>query len=40
MKDVISNLFQNKIDISLLVVSKAFTKVDYDNNQAHVGFAN
>lgn len=39
VKSVISDLLQNKIDISLLVVSKALSKVDYDNKQAHVELA-
>ncbi len=39
VKEVISDLLQNKIDISLLVVSKALTKMDYDNKQAHVELA-
>lgn len=39
VKSVISDLLQNKIDISLLVVSKALSKMDYDNKQAHVELA-
>ncbi len=39
VKQVISDLLQNKIDISLLVVSKALTKMDYENKQAHVVLA-
>lgn len=41
VKNVIRDLLQNKIDISLLVVSKALTKSGdkYDNNQAHVALA-
>lgn len=39
VKSVISDLLQNKIDVSLLVVSKALTKTDYENKQAHVVLA-
>lgn len=39
VKSVISDLLQNKMDISLLVVSKALTKTDYENKQAHVVLA-
>lgn len=39
VKKVISDLLQNKIDVSLLVVSKALTKTDYENKQAHVVLA-
>ncbi|CAN8076161.1 unnamed protein product [Agarophyton chilense] len=39
VKQTISDLLQNKIDISLLVVSKALTKTDYEANQAHVTLA-
>lgn len=39
VKKVISDLLQNKIDVSLLVVSKALTKTDYENKQAHVELA-
>mmetsp|Transcript_15796 Transcript_15796/g.64520 ORF Transcript_15796/g.64520 Transcript_15796/m.64520 type:complete len:1031 (-) Transcript_15796:2810-5902(-) len=41
VKDVISDLLQNKIDLSLLVVSKALTRAEgsYDAKQAHVTLA-
>lgn len=39
VKKTISELLQNKIDISLLVVSKALTKVNYENKQAHAELA-
>eukprot|EP00179_Madagascaria_erythrocladioides_P013136 CAMPEP_0198370404 /NCGR_PEP_ID=MMETSP1450-20131203/156701_1 /TAXON_ID=753684 ORGANISM="Madagascaria erythrocladiodes, Strain CCMP3234" /NCGR_SAMPLE_ID=MMETSP1450 /ASSEMBLY_ACC=CAM_ASM_001115 /LENGTH=668 /DNA_ID=CAMNT_0044077945 /DNA_START=46 /DNA_END=2049 /DNA_ORIENTATION=- len=41
VKGTISDLLQNKIDISLLVVSKALTKTEgnYDNKQAHAVLA-
>ncbi|PXF45121.1 DNA polymerase delta catalytic subunit [Gracilariopsis chorda] len=39
VKQTISDLLQNKIDISLLVVSKALTKTDYEAKQAHVTLA-
>lgn len=41
VKGVISDLLQNKIDISLLVVTKALTRSesDYDAKQAHVSLA-
>ncbi|KAI0559908.1 DNA-directed DNA polymerase [Gracilaria domingensis] len=39
VKYTISDLLQNKIDISLLVVSKALTKTDYEAKQAHVTLA-
>ncbi|CDF40454.1 unnamed protein product [Chondrus crispus] len=39
VKKVISDLLQNKIDVSLLVVSKSLTKTDYENKQAHVVLA-
>lgn len=39
VKNVISDLLQNKIDVSLLVVSKALSKTDYENKQAHVVLA-
>ncbi|RKP12455.1 delta DNA polymerase [Piptocephalis cylindrospora] len=38
-KQVISDLLQNKIDLSLLVISKALTKTEYDAKQAHVELA-
>ncbi|KAI4189296.1 MAG: hypothetical protein L6R41_001565 [Letrouitia leprolyta] len=36
VKDMISSLLQNKIDMSNLVITKALTKEKYDNKQAHV----
>lgn len=39
VKNTISDLLQNKIDLSLLVVSKALSKADYGNKQAHVELA-
>lgn len=38
-KQVISDLLQNKIDLSLLVISKALTKTEYDAKQAHAELA-
>ena len=35
VKDTIGNLLQNKIDLSLLVISKALGKTDYTAKQAH-----
>src|SRR5438067_2529345 len=35
VKDTISDLLQNKIDMSQLVITKALTKVDYSAKQAH-----
>ena len=39
MRDTISDLLQNKIDMSKLVITKALTKNDYANKQAHVELA-
>src|ERR1700734_1954701 len=39
VKDTISNLLQNKIDMSKLVITKALTKEDYTAKQAHVELA-
>lgn len=43
VKDMISDLLQNRIDMSQLVITKALTKVDADyaakNKQAHVALA-
>lgn len=39
VKRTVSNLLQNRIDISLLVVSKALSKTDYVSKQAHVELA-
>ena len=36
---MISDLLQNKIDMSKLVITKALTKNDYANKQAHVELA-
>ncbi|KAM0793205.1 DNA-directed DNA polymerase delta [Microbotryomycetes sp. NB124-2] len=38
-KQVISELLQNKIDLSQLVITKALAKADYQNKQAHVELA-
>jgi DNA polymerase delta subunit 1 len=39
VKDTISALLQNKVDLSNLVITKALTKVDYAGKQAHVELA-
>ena len=39
VKDVISELLQNKIDMSKLVITKALTKEEYSAKQAHVELA-
>ncbi|KAL2152078.1 hypothetical protein VTH82DRAFT_5262 [Thermothelomyces myriococcoides] len=39
VKDTISDLLQNKIDMSKLVITKALTKEDYAAKQAHVELA-
>ncbi|KAH0536846.1 DNA-directed DNA polymerase delta [Glutinoglossum americanum] len=39
VKDTISDLLQNKIDMSQLVITKALTKNDYSAKQAHVELA-
>lgn len=39
MKDTISDLLQNKIDMSKLVITKALAKADYTAKQAHVELA-
>ena len=39
VKDTISNLLQNKIDLSMLVITKALSKSDYTAKQAHVELA-
>lgn len=39
VKDTISDLLQNKVDMSKLVITKALTKNDYANKQAHVELA-
>ncbi|ETN42155.1 uncharacterized protein HMPREF1541_04096 [Cyphellophora europaea CBS 101466] len=40
VKETISALLQNKIDLSMLVITKALTKDDYAAKQAHVELAN
>jgi DNA polymerase delta subunit 1 len=39
VKEVISELLQNKIDMSMLVITKALSKSDYTAKQAHVELA-
>jgi len=39
VKDTISELLQNKIDMSNLVITKALAKADYANKQAHTELA-
>ncbi|KAK9449602.1 DNA polymerase family B-domain-containing protein [Limtongia smithiae] len=39
VKTIIADLLQNKIDLSLLVITKALVKVDYAGKQAHVELA-
>ncbi|ESZ94847.1 DNA polymerase delta catalytic subunit [Sclerotinia borealis F-4128] len=39
VKDTISDLLQNKIDLSKLVITKALAKADYTAKQAHVELA-
>ncbi len=39
VKEMISNLLQNKIDLSMLVITKALSKSDYTAKQAHVELA-
>ncbi|KAI8324930.1 delta DNA polymerase [Martensiomyces pterosporus] len=39
VKGVISDLLQNKIDLSMLVISKQLSKTDYAGKQAHVELA-
>ncbi|KAJ1329725.1 DNA polymerase delta subunit 1 [Microdochium nivale] len=39
VKNTISDLLQNKVDMSKLVITKALTKESYDNKQAHVELA-
>lgn len=38
-KQVISDLLQNKVDLSQLVITKALAKADYAAKQAHVELA-
>ncbi|KAK3328405.1 DNA polymerase family B-domain-containing protein [Cercophora scortea] len=40
VKNTISDLLQNKVDMSKLVITKALTKDDYTAKQAHVELAN
>ncbi|KAI8146145.1 DNA polymerase family B-domain-containing protein [Fennellomyces sp. T-0311] len=40
VKQMIANLLQNKVDISLLVITKALSKSDYTAKQPHVELAN
>jgi DNA polymerase delta subunit 1 len=39
VKDTISSLLQNKVDLSVLVITKALSKSDYTAKQAHVELA-
>ncbi|KIX92378.1 uncharacterized protein Z520_11852 [Fonsecaea multimorphosa CBS 102226] len=39
VKETIANLLQNKIDLSMLVITKALSKSDYTAKQAHVELA-
>ncbi|KAK4546359.1 DNA-directed DNA polymerase delta [Oleoguttula mirabilis] len=39
VKETISELLQNKVDMSSLVITKALTKADYANKQAHTELA-
>ncbi|KAI9472165.1 MAG: DNA polymerase family B-domain-containing protein [Benjaminiella poitrasii] len=39
VKQTIADLLQNKVDLSQLVITKALTKSDYANKQAHVELA-
>lgn len=39
VRETISALLQNKIDLSMLVITKAYTKHEYDSKQAHVELA-
>ncbi|KIX08561.1 uncharacterized protein Z518_03217 [Rhinocladiella mackenziei CBS 650.93] len=39
VKETIANLLQNKIDLSMLVITKALSKNDYTAKQAHVELA-
>lgn len=39
VKDTISDLLQNKVDMSKLVITKALSKADYTAKQAHVELA-
>ena len=39
VRETISSLLQNKVDLSMLVITKQYTKHEYDNKQAHVELA-
>ncbi|KAI8977005.1 DNA polymerase family B-domain-containing protein [Mycotypha africana] len=39
VKQTIADLLQNKVDLSQLVITKALSKTDYENKQAHVELA-
>ncbi|KAK5085171.1 DNA-directed DNA polymerase delta [Lithohypha guttulata] len=39
VKRMISQLLQNKVDLSMLVITKQYTKHEYDSKQAHVELA-
>lgn len=39
VKDMISSLLQNRVDLSMLVITKALTKAEYAGKQAHVELA-
>ena len=39
VRDTIAQLLQNKVDLSMLVITKQYTKHDYDSKQAHVELA-
>lgn len=39
VKETISSLLQNKVDLSMLVITKALSKKEYDGKQAHVELA-
>ncbi|KAG9781326.1 DNA polymerase delta catalytic subunit [Exophiala dermatitidis] len=39
VKETIANLLQNKVDLSMLVITKALSKSDYTAKQAHVELA-
>jgi DNA polymerase delta subunit 1 len=39
VKQTISDLLQNKVDMSQLVITKALAKTDYAGKQAHVELA-
>lgn len=39
VRETISSLLQNKVDLSMLVITKQYTKHEYDSKQAHVELA-